>query len=266
MRTLHGAPEFSSRIWQLRQKAPQVLDWLVARFVQFPIVCVSAELRDRCLQSLPARRLRVVPNGVDFEALRRAAGQSIGGLPGQRAFRVGFFGRLTSVKRVDVILEIAASLEKKAPGQFAVYLFGEGPLRADLEDRASALNLGDSVHFMGFVSQPAPWLGAMNALLITSDHEGLPMIVLEAMGLVVPVISHAVGAIPEVLGGGTLGTLIPDQDPLRYADAAIALHGSAERTRAQTSRAAQHVADHYSAGRTVQEYVSIYQELCAGRA
>jgi L-malate glycosyltransferase len=260
-RTLHGAPEFSARFWQPRRKVPQLLDWLAARFMQFPIICVSSELRDRCAQSLPSRRLRVVPNGVDFEALRQAAVQPTDALPGRREFRVGFFGRLTSVKRVDVILEVAALLEQKAGGQFAIYLFGEGPLRSELEERARRLKLDESVHFMGFVSEPAAWLANMNALLITSDHEGLPMIVLEAMGLGVPVISHAVGAIPDVLGGGALGTLVPNQDPLRYADAVIALRGSPELTRAQTSRASQHVVSLYSAERTVQQYISIYQEL-----
>lgn len=260
-RTLHGAPEFSARIWQPRQKVPQLLDWFAARFMQFPIICVSSELRDRCAQSLPSRRLRVVPNGVDFEALRQAAAQPTDALPGRREFRIGFFGRLTSVKRVDVILEAAALLEQKAAGQFGFYIFGEGPLRSELEERARGLKLDESVHFMGFVSEPAAWLANMNALLITSDHEGLPLIVLEAMGLGVPVISHAVGAIPDVLGGGALGTLVPNQAPLRYADAVIALRGSPELTQAQTSRASQHVVSLYSAERTVQQYISIYQEL-----
>src|SRR6478672_7766788 len=47
-RTLHGAPEFSAPIWQPRKKVPQILDWLAARFMQFPVICVSSELRDRC--------------------------------------------------------------------------------------------------------------------------------------------------------------------------------------------------------------------------
>jgi glycosyltransferase involved in cell wall biosynthesis len=260
-RTLHGAPEFSARIWEPRQKVPQLLDWLVARFIQFPIVCVSSELRDRCAQSLPSRRLRVVPNGVDFDALRRVAAQPTDALSGRREFRIGFFGRLTSVKRVDVILEVAALLEQRTQGQFALYIFGEGPLRSALEEQARRLKLDGSVHFMGFVAEPAAWLAKMNALLITSDHEGLPMIVLEAMGLGVPVISHAVGAIPEVLGGGALGTLIPNQDPSRYADAVIALRDSPELTRAKTARACQHVASLYSAEHTVQQYISIYREL-----
>lgn len=260
-RTLHGAPEFSARIWQPRQKIPQVLDWLSARFVQFPIICVSSELRDRCAQSLPLRRLRVVPNGVDFDALRAVGAKPIGTLPGARPFRLGFFGRLTPVKRVDVILEIAAQLEHKAPGQFGIYIFGEGPLRAELEEQARRLKLDEIAHFMGFVSEPGAWLGKMNALVMTSDHEGLPMIVLEAMGLGVPVIAHAVGAIPEVLGGGALGTLVPDQDPARYADAAIVLRDSPEVARTQTSQAAQHAVAGYSSDHTVRQYIAIYQEL-----
>jgi glycosyltransferase involved in cell wall biosynthesis len=260
-RTLHGAPEFSARIWQPRQKVPQVLDWLAARFMQFPVICVSSELRDRCAQSLPSRRLRVVPNGVDFKALRQAAAQPTEALPGRREFRIGFFGRLTPVKRVDVILEVAALLERKAPGQFGVYLFGDGPLRSELEEQARRLKLDEVVHFMGFVSEPAAWLASMNALLVTSDHEGLPMIVLEAMGLGVPVVSHAVGAIPDVLGRGTLGTLVPNQSPSEYADAVIALRDSPELTKAQSSRASENVVSLYSAELTVQQYISIYQEL-----
>jgi glycosyltransferase involved in cell wall biosynthesis len=198
---------------------------------------------------------------VDFDALRQAAARPTDALPGRREFRIGFFGRLTPVKRVDVILEIAALAEQKAPGQFGFYIFGEGPLRSELEERARRLKLDDTVHFMGFVSEPAAWLAAMNALLITSDHEGLPMIVLEAMGLEVPVISHAVGAIPDVLGGGALGTLVPDQEPSRYADAVIALRGSPALARDRTARAFRHAAACYSAEHTVQEYLSIYQEM-----
>jgi L-malate glycosyltransferase len=262
-RTLHGAPEFHSRIWQLHKSVPQWLDWFTARFLQFPTVCVSAELRDRCARSLPIRRVKVVPNGVDIEALREAAAEAVGDLPiGARPFRVGFFGRLTAVKRVDVILEVATLLERESPGQFGVYLFGDGPLRSDLEEKVRTLNLEAMVHFMGFTTRPAPWLRMMNTVLLTSDHEGLPMIVLEAMALGVPVVSHAVGAIPEVLGGGALGTLVPNQEPSQYARGITALRDAPESARTQAARAAQHVARLYSAEHSVREYVSIYRDLC----
>lgn len=261
-RTLHGAPEFHAGIWQLHKSVPQWLDWFTARFMQFPIVCVSNELRDRCARSLPIGRLRVVPNGVDIEALHDVAAQVVGDLRiGARPFRVGFFGRLTPVKRVDVILEVAKELERESPGQFGVHLFGEGPLRSELEEQVRTMNLEAMVHFMGFTTHPAPWLRSMHALLLTSDHEGLPMIVLEAMALGVPVVSHAVGAIPEVLGGGALGTLVPNQEPSQYARAITALRDAPEAARTQAARAAQHVGRRYSAEHSVREYISIYREL-----
>jgi L-malate glycosyltransferase len=261
-RTLHGAPEFHTRIWQVHKSVPQWLDWFTARFMQFPIVCVSIELRDRCARSLPTARLRMVPNGVDIEALKTSAAQAIDDVRiGARPFRIGFFGRLTPVKRVDLILEVANLLERESPGQYGVYLFGEGPLRSELAEHVRTMNLEDTVHFMGFTANPAPWLRSMHALLLTSDHEGLPMIVLEAMALGVPVVSHAVGAIPEVLGGGAMGTLVPNQEPSQYVRAISVLRDAPEDARAQAARAAQHVASRYSAEKSVREYASIYREL-----
>jgi glycosyltransferase involved in cell wall biosynthesis len=128
------------------------------------------------------------------------------------------------------------------------------------------MNLKATVNFMGFTAQPAPWLQSMHALLLTSDHEGLPMIVLEAMALGVPVVSHAVGAIPEVLGGGELGTLVPNQDPSQYARAITALRDAPEAARTRAARAAQHVGSRYSAEHSVNEYISIYRDLAGTRS
>jgi glycosyltransferase involved in cell wall biosynthesis len=261
-RTLHGAPEFNAPFWQFRKSVPQWLDWFTARFLQFPIVCVSAELLERRAQSLPPNRLRVVANGVDLDSLRRAELPASASLPAaDRPFRVAFFGRLMPVKRIDVIVETAAVLERESPGQFSIQIFGEGPLQSDLEEQVRRLGLEAAVHFMGFTSQPAAWLRRMHGLVLTSDHEGLPMIVLEAMALGVPVISHAVGAIPEVLGAGAMGTLISNQDPSSYAKAITALRDEPDAIRARTDRASRQVESRYSAAHTVREYLSIYREL-----
>lgn len=262
--TLHGAPEFTTRAWQLHKSLPQWLDWCAARFIQWPVICVSAELRDRLAESLPRERLRVVPNGVDIERLGQAAAADPGLPAGTRRIRVGFFGRLTPVKRVDLLLEVARRVERERPGTFEFLIFGDGPLRAELEGQASALGLGDSVRFMGFTDQPAPRLSRMDLMLLTSDHEGLPMVVLEAMALGTHVVSHAVGAIPEVLEGGEAGTLVEDQDPEAYALAILAATDQREATAGRTARARDVVRERYSAERTVAEYVAIYRELAKG--
>ena len=101
----------------------------------------------------------------------------------------------------------------------AFYVFGEGPLRAELEAEAERLGITAAARFMGFTHEVAANLKAMDLLLLTSDHEGLPMIVLEAMTLRVPVVSHAVGAIPALLDEGRGGTLLTTQAPEAFARA-----------------------------------------------
>jgi L-malate glycosyltransferase len=71
MRTLHGAPESDVRTLDLRRRAQRLLDWCCARFVQFPVVCVSSPLAELYRETLPASRLRVVANGLDVEGISR---------------------------------------------------------------------------------------------------------------------------------------------------------------------------------------------------
>ena len=110
------------------------------------------------------RRLRVVANGVDLDSLQQARGTTACRLARWGPAFSGrvLFGRLTPVKRIDVIVEMAAVLEREAPGQFGVYLFGEGPLRSELEQQVQKLGLEAVVHFI-WVYQPAGVMAAEHA-------------------------------------------------------------------------------------------------------
>jgi glycosyltransferase involved in cell wall biosynthesis len=264
MRTVHGAPESDARTLDLHRRAQRRLDWFCARFVQSPVVCVSHPLAELCRETLPASRLRVVANGVDVDGLSGLANAPVS-LPGDTSrYRIGFFGRLTGVKRVDIVIDTARCLEDRAPGTYGVFIFGEGPLRPALEELVRQRRLEQCVHFMGFASEPAAYLRNMDALLLTSDHEGLPMVVLEAMALRVHVVSRAVGAIPEVLDGGRVGSLVTGADPSNFADVIAARHAATRETSDMTAAAYERVADRYSATRTASEYLEIYAGLAEG--
>lgn len=265
MRTLHGGPESDARTLNLRQRAQRRLDWACARFVQSPVVCVSHPLMEMCRETLPVSRLRVVANGLDVSGLSRLAAAPVS-LPGDGSrYQIGFFGRLTAVKRVDIVIDTARCLEDRAPGAYGVYIFGEGPLRPTLEELVRQRGLEHCVHFMGFATEPAAYLRSMDALLLTSDHEGLPMIVLEAMALRVHVVSRAVGAIPEVLDHGRVGSLVTSSDPVHFADVIETRHARARATSVMTDAAYSRVADRYSAARTANEYCEIYAEIAERR-
>ena len=265
LRTVHGATEHPPRGLALKRRVQRAADWACARFVQWPVVAVSEPLAALLRRELPASRVRVVENGLRVAETERRATAAVA-LPAVGArTRVGFFGRMAPVKRVDLILEIAARLEARAPGAFAFLLFGDGPLLASLREEATRRGLSGHVHFMGFTSEVAANLRAMDAMLMTSDHEGLPMIVLEAMALGVPVVSHAVGAIPALLDEGRAGTLLATQEPDAYVEALLALRDAPAETAQRTTAAAARVRERYSAERTAADYAAIYREM-AGTA
>ncbi|MFH0352546.1 MAG: glycosyltransferase, partial [Chromatiales bacterium] len=217
IRTIHGAPEHGTSALQLRKSIPVLLDWLCARYLQQKIVCVSDHLRAIFDPSIPDQKLAVVNNGIGIELVERAAGKDIV-LPGARdSLRVAFVGRLAPVKRPDLFLEITKETRKVCPGRVSFYIIGDGPLHEPICEFIRTNRLAGSVHLLGFLPEVAPYLARMDLLLITSDYEGLPMSLLEAMCVRLPVVSHAVGAIPTVLGDGEFGFLVRTQKPQDYA-------------------------------------------------
>lgn len=107
---------------------------------------------------------------------------------------IGSVGRLAGQKRYDRLLEVLALL----PGTHCL-LAGDGPERGPLERLAEALGLADRVHFLGFRSDVATVLAALDVFLLTSDFEGMSNAMLEAMAMGLPVVSTPVSGAREAL-------------------------------------------------------------------
>lgn len=129
-------------------------------------------------------------------------------------------------------------------------LFGEGPERPALEALAASLGIADRVDFRGYVTNPAALLAGYDTLLLSSDYEGVPAVILEGLaaniGIIATDCSRSMGAL---LQQGTLGTLVPVGDEAAFAAAIADAHGhapDARRTLHQARRfAIEHGADHY---------------------
>jgi glycosyltransferase involved in cell wall biosynthesis len=107
-------------------------------------------------------------------------------------------------------------------------------------------------------------LSKLDAMILTSEHEGLPMILLEAMSEGIPVIASAVGGIPGLLENGKYGRLIYSNEHTEYADAIHDLYiNPIERTRLADS-ARMHIINNYSAAATANAYYEIYKKYCPG--
>jgi glycosyltransferase involved in cell wall biosynthesis len=217
MRTVHGAPEFALSGRQIHKQLFRSLNRLTAKHLQVASVAVSTELASRLPVLLPGSKIEMIDNGLDVNALRASA--SIGSAAPSSTVKVCFIGRLVSVKRLDVFVRMAAVLERRSPGQYEFHILGDGPLRAQTEALVRELNVERMCRFHGFTNDVPKHLAGMDMLVLTSDHEGLPMTALEALALGVPVVAHAVGGLPELLSTPGTGALVSSQDPEKFADA-----------------------------------------------
>jgi glycosyltransferase involved in cell wall biosynthesis len=202
VRTVHGAGEHwgAPGLRGARQRVLSGLDRWCGRALQQRVIAVTRELGERLTRDFPAERIVVIENGVDFEALDQQRGAAEFRLAEPDATHIGIAGRLAAVKRVDIFLASASLLRQNGSGRkWRFHVFGDGPLRPDLEAQAHRLRLGNSVTFHGHRDDIATCLAGLDAVVMCSDHEGMPMVALEAAALGVPTVAHAVGGLLEVV-------------------------------------------------------------------
>lgn len=263
LRTTHGAPEHRVAWWRLPASLVALSDWAVGRYLQARNIAVSAELAELLRTRFPPERIDVVPNGIDVEeTLRLGQGECPFAQAPPPTLHVGIAGRLMPVKRLDLFIRIAEDiLRQRGRQQWCFHIIGDGPLRGELEAQCAALGVGDNVRFEGHRTDIYRWLRHLDLLVMCSDHEGLPMIVLEAMALGTPVVAHAVGGIGAVLEGGASGVLVKTHHVEAYVKEILALADDPGRREALREAAARRVSQTYSATRNADALMTIYRTL-----
>jgi glycosyltransferase involved in cell wall biosynthesis len=266
LRSVHGRDEDDSAFWRLDKRLTRFLDWLCGRYLQQCVVAVSGQLAEELARRFPRRRLETIENGIDSAELALAASGRAMLVTAKGRIRIGFVGRLVPVKRIDLFLQAAKMLCEHSPAAFDFHIIGDGPQRALCERMVAESGLSDCVHLYGFRTDATALMAQLDVLLLTSDHEGLPMTLLEAMSLEVSIVASAVGGIPHVLANGGYGGLVHDQRAQAYADAIRAMLASPGGRAQQLQDAAAHVRRHYSVSHTAARYADIYRRLCPNAA
>ena len=233
--------------------------------LQARVVAVSAEVAASIERhggsTVP---VRVVRNGVPVDRLRRdpAAGVALRRRLGiaEDAPVVGQVAVFRRQKRLDLWLETAREVRRRRPDA-RFLLVGDGPLRGEVESLARELGLGDAVCFAGLQDDVRPYLSAMDLLLVSSEHEGLPLVLLEAMALELPVVATAVGGMPEVVRDPETGRLVPFGRPAEAAALALELLADPAKREGMGRAARRRVVEKYGTGRMVAELETLYREV-----
>lgn len=233
--------------------------------LQARVVAVSAEVAAAIDEHTAAKvPVEVVRNGVPVDRLRRddAAAARLRrelGIPDDAPL-VGQVAVFRRQKRLDLWLAAARRIRRELP-EARFLLVGDGPLRDEVAGWVAESGLGDAVHRVGLQSDVVPYLSAMDVLMIASDFEGLPLVLLEAMALERPVASTAVGGIREAVVDGETGLLVAPGDPSALAAAAVHLLSTPHRARAMGRAGRVRVEKAFSSRRMLDELEGLYQRL-----
>jgi glycosyltransferase involved in cell wall biosynthesis len=177
-------------------------------------ICVSDALRDSLLKDFgfPVRKLKTIRNGVSVSEFfpaddRKSEVRAKLGCS-RDEFVLVCVARLSEQKRIDILLQALARLLGEGVCCKCI-IVGDGPLKSQLLEQAKSLGLSRHVFFEGFQEDVRPYLQACSAFVLTSDTEGLPLSILEAMACGVPSIVTDVGGNKELIIHLVHGLIVP---------------------------------------------------------
>jgi len=174
---------------------------------------------------------------------------------------LGAIGRLESEKRFDLLLEIAAALESRP----FVVVAGEGSLRPALEQQAAALGIAERVKLLGHRRDAADVHHVFDVYVQTSDTEGIPNALLEAMAVGVGVVATDVGGTRELITDGVHGRLAPRRDVAALTAAVRETLNDPQSSAARVKAARARVEHEFSFSARLAIIENVYRELARCR-
>jgi len=224
------------------------------------------ELRMRTEDTPPAK-IRLVYNAVDpsrlevDDATREETREALG-IADYTV--VGTVGRLVDAKSYDLLLEVAREVCARKPCVRFI-LAGTGPLEADLLKQRDALGLKEQFLFLGQRRDIPEIMAATDLYVISSQREGLPISLIEAMMAGKPVVSTAVGGIPEALTQACDGILVAPGDKSALAEAILDLIDNRNRMDLLGRNARKNAVERYSPNKILAELEGIYESILSSK-
>ena len=246
------------------QPLRRLLDGFLIGRLADAFVAVSSADRDRmvAIEHVPRRKITVIPTAYlprSSSSPQQDVRAELGIAPGVPV--VGTIAILRPQKALHVLIE-AFTLLPATLSNARLVIAGYGPCREALEAQVQRLGVADRVHLIGIRDDPDAVWGAVDVAAFSSDFEGSPLAVIEAMTNGVPVVATSVGGVPELVEDGVSGLLVPAGDPAVLARAlARPLEDRALRER--LAEEARRVSEGFSIQRLLRDTETMYLGLLA---
>ncbi len=264
VRVVHGLPEPFNGLGNAKMLAYTAVDRLITDWFVDRVLAVSLDIEKVLIRMYGSNRVSCIHNGIDLsavqvttpkEALRRKWQIA------EDAVVIGTVGRLVPVKGHFILMEATRILQASIKNMTLV-LVGDGPLRKDLEANAKRLSLEKFVIFAGQQDQSYDFMNMMDVFVLPSLHEGIPMVLLEALALQRPVVATRVGGIPEVISHDSCGKLVEVGDAADLAKNLKELIEMPDKARAFALEGRRQVEQEYSANTMANRTAEMYRSLC----
>ncbi len=225
------------------------------------VVAVSEPIRRELVaRRVNSRKISVIPNGIADPLANAPEGS------GEMSRRTRPFphivcvGRLAPEKRLDVAIEVTAALRRELP-ETNLSLAGAGPEEAALRQRVSDLGLDKAVEFLGYVADTGTVYREADFFLLSSDTEGSPISLIEAMAFGLPIVATSVGSVPEMVAKGLEGAIVPPGDVQELVQAFRALAADKDTRSRMGQHARRRFLSQHNDSAMAQSYARMYREV-----
>jgi glycosyltransferase involved in cell wall biosynthesis len=239
--------------------------WLVNIGVASILVSVSTKALEQAVNAGTKReRMVVIQNGIvpsrsnlaQVSMTRQEIGLNNGDI-----FLLSV-GRLVYQKGHEFLVRAMTRVSQRYPRARAV-ICGDGNLHAALEEQIARLQLAESVLLLGNRTDIDRFLSSANIFVLPSRWEGLPVALLEAMGMGLPVVATRVEGVEEVVQDGVQGLLVPPEDPAALAGALSELIGQPDVRNRMGAAARKRIEESYTADIMCEKYLRLMRDLMA---
>jgi len=251
------------------ENMPMLFRWVFPGFTKraSKIICVSERVRQSFAERFPelAGKFVEIPNGIrlqDYEKLppRAECRAQFKLLPGAKL--LGAVGRMVSVKNHKLLIEALFHVRQTVP-DVHLAIIGEGNMRDSLAAYAADLDLSECVSLVRETQKIDYFYGAIDIFCLSSDSEGMPLTLLEALASGVPVVATDVGGIPEIIESGKTGYLVPKGSAESLAQRIVELLQDPAKAAELALNGRNMVHERFPAEKMIKATEAVYEEVLA---
>jgi len=230
-------------------------------------------------QGIDKSKCVVVHNGIDADTKPETLASEIRKMwgVGEDEILIGTVGSLIKRKQINDLIEALAELQKQdargktnpphppllkgGEGGLKCMIVGDGPEKDSLQKMVLKMGLHDRVIFTGFQIDAISYINAMNIFVLTSEKEGLPRVILEAMLMGKPVVALNVTGPAELVVDGETGFLVPVRHPEVFADCVLRLIENHELRKQMEEKGRKRIIEKFSIGKYVMGIENVLDEV-----